>query len=161
VLLGIGLYFHEMPRGEERLYWLRRHVALGALAFIPLAFRVGWRLASRLPAALPQAPWLQRSTRAVHVLLLIAIAVLVVTGPLIVWSAGRPIAMLDWFAIPDPFGELPALHEASETVHGVASQLMIPLIGLHVLGALKHALFDRAALRGRMLGCSAATGPRD
>jgi cytochrome b561 len=72
------------------------------------------------------------------------------------WPTDR---VLDWFAIPGPFGELPALREASETVHGVASRLMIPLIGLHVLGALKHALFDRAVLRGRILGRSAATGP--
>jgi cytochrome b561 len=145
---------------EERLYWLLLHVALGVLAFIPLAFRVGWRMASRSPAELPQAPWQQRATRAVHVLLLIAIAVLLVTGPLIVWSAGRPIAVLDWFAIPGPLGEVPSLHEALENMHAVVSRLLILLVGAHVLGTLKHALFDRAALRGRILGRRAASGQR-
>jgi cytochrome b561 len=156
VLLGIGLYFHEMPRGEERLYWLRLHVALGVLAFAPLAFRVGWRIASRSPAALPQAPWQQRATRAVHAALLAGIAALLVTGPLMVWSAGRPIAVFDWFAIPSPLGDAPTLHEALETVHAVVSRLLIVAIGVHVLGALKHAIIDRAVLRGRMFGRGAA-----
>jgi cytochrome b561 len=155
-LLGIGLYFHEMPRGEERLYWLRLHAALGVLAFVPLVFRAGWRFASRSTAALSQAPWQQRATRAVHALLLVAIAALLVTGPLMVWSADRPIAVFDWFAIPSPLGDMPKLHEALETVHAVVSRLLILLIGAHVLGALKHALFDRAALRGRMFGLSRA-----
>jgi cytochrome b561 len=159
-LLGIGLYFHEMPRGEERLYWLRLHVALGVLASAPLVFRVGWRFASRSPAALSQAPWQQWATHAVHSLLLAGIVALLVTGPLMVWSAGRPIAVFGWFAIPSPLGDAPALHEALETVHAVVSRLLIVAIGVHVLGALKHALFDRGSLGGRMFGRGATAVPR-
>ena len=50
-LLAIGLDFEDMPRGEEKLYWLRLHIALGTLALLPLAFRVFWRARSVSPAS--------------------------------------------------------------------------------------------------------------
>lgn len=158
-LLGLGLYFHEMPAGDERLYWLRLHVALAALGFLFLAFRVAWRFAARSPNPIPQPRTLMRLTRSMHGLLLLSIVLLLVTGPLIVWTAGRPIAVFDWFAIASPLAELPALHEALEGVHAVVSRVLLVLIVLHVLAALKHMLIDRRGA-GRMLGRPVlATGP--
>jgi cytochrome b561 len=65
VLLSIGLYFHEMSSGEERLYWLRLYMAL---VFAPLTFRVSWRFVSHAPATLQRAPGQQWATRTVHAL---------------------------------------------------------------------------------------------
>ncbi|MCZ7653885.1 MAG: cytochrome b/b6 domain-containing protein [Rhodocyclaceae bacterium] len=115
-LLAIGLYFEDMPRGDEKLYWLRLHISIGALALLPLAFRVFWRARSTSPAPLPQPPRMQRLASALHVILLAAIGVLLVSGPLTVWSGGRAINVFDWFAIASPMGEMPALHKALETV---------------------------------------------
>lgn len=153
-LLWLGLYFHEMPTGDERLYWLRLHVALAALSFLLLAFRVVWRFAVRSPDAVSQPRVTTRVTRATHGLLLFSIVFLLVTGPLMVWTLGRPIAVFDWFAIPSPLGKLPVLHEALEGVHAVVSRVLLVLIVLHVLGALKHMLVDRNGA-GRMIGSRA------
>jgi cytochrome b561 len=103
-------------RGEEKLYWLRLHIALGTLA------------------------------------LLTAIAVLLVSGPLAVWSGGRAINVFDWFAIPSPMGEMPALHKALEVAHGLAAKVMLFSLAAHVLAALKHALFDRDGTLWRIFG---------
>lgn len=151
-LLAIGLYFEDMPRGEEKLYWLRLHVALGTLALLPLAFRVFWRAHSVSPTPLPQPPALQKASRVPHILLLSAIAVLLVTGPLTVWSGGRAINVFDWFALPSPLGKMPALHEALENVHGLAAKVMLFALAAHVLAALKHALLDRDGTLWRIFG---------
>lgn len=152
VLLGIGLYFEDMPRGPDKLYWLKLHISIGALAFLPLAVRTGWRLISRGPAAFPQARTLQYLTRAVHIVLLLGIGILIVTGPLAVWTGGRAIEVFGWFALPSPTGKLESLHELLETVHVVTAKVVLVAVVAHVLGAAKHLAFDRSRLAGRMIG---------
>ena len=88
-LLAIGLYFEDMPRGEEKLYWLRLHIALGTLALLPLAFRVYWRARSASPAPLPQPPVLQKASRVLHIALL--------SATFTVLMQGRPPLGTDFF----------------------------------------------------------------
>ncbi|MEW5888228.1 MAG: cytochrome b/b6 domain-containing protein [Pseudomonadota bacterium] len=153
-LLGIGLYFHEMPRGDTRLFWLKLHVALGALAFPLLAFRLAWR------AATPAPPPPRALARHTHRLLLALIAVLILSGPLTVWSGGRAIDMFGVVALPSPMGKAEGLHALLEKIHAAASRLLLVLVALHVAAALKHALIDRDDALGRMLGRPQARGRR-
>jgi cytochrome b561 len=46
------------------------------------------------------------------------------------------------------------LHKLLEEVHEIAGQLFIPLIGLHLLGAAKHAFFDKDGIAQRMFKSS-------
>lgn len=151
-LLAIGLYFEDMPRGEEKLYWLRLHISIGALALLPLAFRVFWRARAESPLPLPQPPVQQKLARVLHIVLLAAIAVLLASGPLAVWSGGRAIDVFGWFALPSPTGEMPALHKALENVHGLAAKVMLFSLAAHVLAALKHALVNRDGTLWRIFG---------
>lgn len=151
-LLAIGLYFEDMPRGDEKLYWLRLHISIGALALLPLAFRVFWRARSTSPAPLPQPPRMQRLASALHVILLAAIGVLLLTGPLAVWSGGRAINVFGWFAIASPMGEMPALHKALETVHAIAAKVLLFSFAAHALAALKHAVVNRDGTLWRIFG---------
>lgn len=137
-LLGMGLYFHDMPRGEQRGFWLGLHIGLGALAVLPLAFRLCWRAVMRWPQPRVQQPWLARSSRVTHVLLLVLIAVMMLSGPLTVWSIGRPIEVFGWFAVPGPMGEQHALHELLELVHATASRALLVLAVLHMSAAIMH-----------------------
>ncbi len=151
-LLAIGLYFHDLPKGDERLYWLRLHMGLGGLALLFLSFRVIWRLWVTGPLALEQKPSLQRLARWGHRLLLLLLGVMIVSGPLMVWSGGRPVNIFDWVLIPGPFGAWSALHEALEVVHGLSSRLLLVLILGHVLMAVKHRLVDKDTCMQRMIG---------
>ena len=153
-LLAIGLYFHELPRGDQRSYWLALHISIGALAFLFIAFRLIWRGASRSPAAAEQAPALQKLSKLIHVLLLLGIAIMFISGPLTIWSADRAINAFGLFSIPSPLGEMHDLHEALEEVHEFVSRGLLVLIVIHVLAALKHAITHPAVLRGRMWGRS-------
>ena len=101
---------------------------------------------------LPQPPALQKTARVLHIVLLTAIAVLLVSGPLAVWTGGRPINVFGWFALPSPTGEMPGLHRALENVHGLAAKVMFFSLAAHVLAALKHALLDRDGTLWRIFG---------
>jgi cytochrome b561 len=151
-LLGIGLYFEDMPRGDARKFWRGLHVAVGTVATLFLLFRVYWRARSTSPLALPQKPVLHMFSKVVHLALLVGIAVLAITGPLSIWSTGRPIAIFDVASIPSPFPAFRSLHEPLEDIHAFAADAMLYLIGLHLLGVIKHQFIDRDNILKRMLG---------
>lgn len=151
-LLGIGLYFADMPRGPDKLFWMKLHFSIGTLAFLPLAFRIAWRLKSAGPAAFAQPLLLQRLTSLVHGVLLLGIGILIVSGPFTVWTAGRAIEVFGWFSLPSPTGEMKTAHEVLENIHVITANVLLWTVVLHVLGAAKHLLFERERLTGRMFG---------
>jgi cytochrome b561 len=128
------------------------HISLGAsFAFILLA-RGFANYAQPRPTPPEQAPPLKFLSSATHQLLLIAIVIQVISGPLAVWSGGRAINVFDLFSIPGPFAERnEGVHEAAELLHAVGRWAIVVLLSLHILGALKHALIDRDGVMRRML----------
>jgi cytochrome b561 len=151
-MLALGLYFEDLPRGEEKIFWLRLHISIGTTAWLLLAFRLYWRAKNGFPDPFPQARALQILTHAVHGLLMLGILILMITGPLAVWSGGRGIGIFGLFSIPSPMGEVKWLHDLLGGIHGVVAKAMMILIIAHVLGALKHLVMDRAEFVGRMMG---------
>lgn len=151
-MLTLGLYFHDMPRGEEKLYWLHLHISIGALAWLWIMFRVFWRLGRGFAPAVPQAAIKQKLSRLVHVLLLTGLLVMFISGPLTIWTGGRAIEILGLISIPSPIPEMHDFHELLEEVHEITSRVMIGLISLHVLATIVHLVTHREALRGRMWG---------
>lgn len=151
-LLGIGLYFDDLPRGDARRFWRGLHVAIGVFAALFFLWRVVWRMRSTSPLALKQAPALQMFSKVIHVLLLAGIAVLAISGPLSIWATGRGIPVMGWFSVPSPFPAFRSLHEPLEEIHGFVADAMIYLIGLHLLGVIKHQFIDRDNILRRMAG---------
>jgi len=151
VMLAIGLYFSNLPRGDARDFWFGLHISLGILLFVFLFFRLSWRLMRGFPRTVDQSPALQRLTAAVHRLMLLALGVLILTGPFIVWTLARPLEVFDWFALPSPLPKRRDLHELLESAHVTAAYVLIGLVVVHVLGALRHALKGDGAGR-RMWG---------
>ena len=137
---------------EARASFMRLHIGMGASVALLLLARVFASYAQPRPAPPEQAPLLKTLAAATHHLLLAAILIQVVSGPLAVWSGGRPINVFGWFALPSPFAERnDGVHEFAEVMHAIGRWTLVVLIGLHVLGALKHALIDRDGVLRRML----------
>jgi cytochrome b561 len=129
-----------------------QHVSIGMLLLTFLAARLLWSLSQPKPAPLDSNRMLQLAAKGVQALFLAMIAIQIVTGPLAVWSAAQPIAVFNWFTLPSPFAaRVDWLQEATEEIHELAPKLLWPLLGLHVLGALKHLVVDRDATLRRML----------
>ena len=151
--LSLGIYMDGLPE-EAESYWTGIHIGIGATAFLFIAFRVIWRLMSTTPALLPQDRNLQRLARAVHHLLLLGISIMIISGPLMVWTAGYPISIFDVVVIPTPFDKMETVHEILEEVHVITAWTVLTLLCLHVSGALKHVFINRDNTLGRMLGKS-------
>ena len=129
-----------------------QHVSIGILLFAFLAARLLWSASQPKPGALERNRLFHLLAETVQWLFLAMIAVQIVTGPLVEWSAPRPLGVFGWFAVPSPFpARVEWLHEGAETVHKLTSNLLWPLLGLHLLGALKHLIVDRDATVRRML----------
>lgn len=128
------------------------HISFGASIALILLARVFASYAQPRPTPPEQAPVLKLLSGATHQVLLLAILIQVISGPLAVWSGGRAINVFDIFSIASPFAERnDAVHEVAEILHAIGRWALIGAISLHVLGALKHALVDRDGVMRRML----------
>ena len=150
-LFGLGLVFHEMPRGPDRESLQAIHVSIGTLAILPILFRIFWRVREGFPEPLPAPRWQLIAAKVVHWGLLLCLLGMVISGPLAQWS-GR-IGALDvfgWFSIPSPFSPSRAFHEAAENAHAViARPFLLVLLIIHVLAVVKHLVIhkDRSLMR--------------
>lgn len=143
---------------ELRRAFMRSHIAVGAFAAVLVLIRVSWSLSQPRPEVIGAQGLLKLVARLTHAALLLALLILVVSGPMAVWSGGRAIDVFGWFSIPTPFAnENEQLHESAETVHGIGRWMLYIALPLHLLGVLKHLVIDRDGTLARMLW---AEGPK-
>lgn len=129
------------------------HKALGITILLLTLGRLAWRLGHRtppLPADL--ANWERILARALHTLFYILLIGLPLGGWLANSYFDRTIDMFGAFVVPAlPVGSNPDLGESIFEIHETLGGIFIYLIGLHILGALKHTFFDRNGGIFRML----------
>ena len=125
------------------------HVSGGAVAGLLLLWRVWHRVGRGVADAPDQRAIFNLAARLVHWGLLVAIVVVVVSGYLLPWTLGRELDVFG-FGIPSPMVANRGLHEFMERVHDVSGHLFVPLLALHVLGAVKHIVLDRRGAGSRM-----------
>lgn len=134
-------------------------VSGGAIAGVFLLWRVWRRVRAGFAAPPPDQHMLfTLAARIVMWGFLACIVVVIVTGYLLPWSVGKPIDIYGLVAIPSPLPVSRAVHEFAEEVHELAGQLFVPLLALHVLGTLKHAIFDKDGVARRMFRAVAGGG---
>ena len=128
------------------------HIALGTgLATLFLA-RILWRLGSTNPAPLSSSSTLNMLASAVKTLLLLDIILIVGTGMLGVWFEGKPVSLFGLVTVPNLVGINPDYARPMHGLHSLSANLILPvLVGLHVLGALNHVVWDRDGTFGRMI----------
>jgi len=150
LIVGFILSYDVLP--DEQAGDVRNlHKATGTLVLLFAIWRVTWRIGQGFPpAASDRANWELTLSRAVHGALLLTLIVMPLSGVLMSLLGGRPIDMYGLFTIP-PVAEMKDLARSLRKVHEVAGYTLAVLIGLHVAGALKHAVMDKDATLRRML----------
>ena len=127
-------------RGNGAAY--ASHVSWAAVLAVPLVIRVVWRMVDGIKTTADQAAIYTIASKIVMVGFLVAIVLSVLSGILLPWSLGNPLEVFS-LSIPSPLPRMRDLHEIVEETHEVATHIFIPLLVLHVAGALKHALIDK------------------
>ena len=153
-MLWIGLnadWAGDAGDRETRRWWMGLHISLGATLIAFALLRVVWYYTQRRPALPNQPRVLNVISWITHNALLLAILIQFISGPLAVFSGGRPINVWGLFAIPSPFAqENEAVHEFAEQMHAVGRYILYFVIPLHIAGALKHAFIDRDGIFERI-----------
>lgn len=149
---GIAGIAGEAGDRELRGTLMGYHIAWGATLILFVIARVLWRYTQPQPVKPPQAGWLNLLATITQHLLILAIVVQFISGPLAVWSGGRDINVWGLFAIPTPFAERKeGVHEFAEVLHLIGRVTIFFVLPLHILGALKHVIIDRDGAFMRMI----------
>jgi cytochrome b561 len=155
-MIGVGAYMTDLAREDPlraQLYTLHKETGVTLLGLAVI--RILWILIARapvMPAALQR--WevvLAKSTVGLLYLLMLATPI---AGFLMTNATGKPVSYFGLFDLPLLIGENHDVHEILEEVHGFLAFTILALVGLHVLGALKHRFIDadpKADVLKRML----------
>ena len=129
-VIGVGWLFwtgYDIGLQAERKQLIAaiwRHVGYGVVMSPFLAAYVWFRL-TRFRR--------EKSGRFSNVVLMVLSACLMfllVSGPIVVWTYGSDLKVFSWFVLPNPIGELPAIHDPLEYAHAVVAKAIPILLAL-------------------------------
>lgn len=147
-ILIVSLFLtHEGERGSAAFIF---HVSGGAIAGAFLLWRVWHRIRRGMTTKPEQSFLLNLASQIVIWGFLAAIVLVILTGYLLPWSRGSAIDIFGMVSIPSPMARNHDLHEWFEKIHTISGQVFVPLLILHVLGAIKHAVIDKDGITRRM-----------
>ncbi len=143
---------HHVAKADHD-WWMNNHKALGITILALTLLRVAWRLAHPAPPLHSSyAAWERMLARSLHVVFYILLIALPLGGWLATSFYGQGVNMWGLFTLPAlPVGHNPGMGKEIFDVHGTVANIMLWLIGLHILGALKHTFWDKDGTLYRML----------
>ena len=127
------------------------HISIAASAWLLIAFRIVWRLRRGHPHARGQSMLVHRIAASAHYLMLAGLGLMLLSGPLLVWSGGQPVELFAGIRIPSPTGHMDGVRELARWVHENMALLLLLLVAAHVAGALKHLMFHADETFARMI----------
>jgi cytochrome b561 len=148
--------------GNERRSAVVAHTSIAITAYLVLWLRIIWRFVYHHPGALPeQSRFFFVIGKWVHMITLVALGCMLISGPLMLWSMGESIQVFDWFAIPPPFAESMGLNGFMQRLHGWAAIVIFVGILLHLGGVYKHTAFNQDGTLTKIIVPAKAPGKHD
>jgi cytochrome b561 len=142
----------DLPRAARAAY-MSPHKAIGISILVLTFGRILWRLGHR-PPPMPEniAGFQAKAGRAAHILFYVLMVVMPLTGWLMIGANGKaaPVDFFGLFTIDMSVGKNAVLADIAHEGHEFLATPLMVLIGLHVLGALKHQFIDRLPFLQRM-----------
>ncbi|PCK09532.1 MAG: cytochrome B [Alteromonadaceae bacterium] len=149
-MTGLDYYSPWYKQGP----WI--HKSIGVLLLLLTLLRLFMRLSLKAPLPLESHKSGERmAAKATHMLLYALILIIIMSGYLISTADGRSIEVFSWFSVPATItitgiqGE--AQEELAGSLHWYSACILMGLVGLHILGALKHHIVDKDTTLLRML----------
>lgn len=129
------------------------HRAFGVVVAGLWLLRLVWRWINPRPAPEPgTSRFEQRVAGAVHALMYVLIAAIVVTGYGLSTVDGRSVDVFGWFSVPSLIRAGDGIEDTLGDLHYWLAMTLVGLVGLHVLGALKHHFVQRDRTLLRIFG---------
>ena len=151
-LLGLGLYMVGLDYSDTKMELYGLHKSLGAVVLLVIACRLLWRITHNYPEALEtHKKWEHFLAKAAHVALYVVAFLMPMSGWLMSQSYGYPVPVFGLIELPVLVDKDVIRGEFLAAVHFYLGYTLIGLIGLHVLGALKHHFLDSDNTLRRML----------
>ena len=138
--------------GEARAATLLRHTSVGITFYVLLVARIVWRFYYGHPGPNDrQRGWAFTLGKWTHMIIIVALSFMLVSGPVMHWSYGNEIAVFDWFTIAGPREPSLALASAMHRVHTLSAIVIFIGVLLHVGGVYKHTAFNQDGTLTRIL----------
>lgn len=147
-VIGKSIPAEPMEAADEQR---KLHMSIGIALWLLIAFRIAWRVRSGHPHVPGLRDFTYRLAKITHYLLLAAISLMLLSGPLMAWANGATIPVFGWFGIPGPFEKSDGLRDILHAIHVASSNVLLWLTLLHVSGAFKHLMFHADDSFVRML----------
>ena len=162
--LGLGWRMDAAP-GPQTFAVYQLHKSIGVTILLLTLARIGWRLGHPVPpfsAGLKR--WERAFARIVHLSFYLVLLLMPLSGWLIVSTSRTRIPTIlfgtvPWPHLPIPQGSAAAFNTLAGGVHSTLAVMVLVLIGLHILGALKHQFLDRDDEFGLMIPASSRALP--
>ena len=149
-IFDLGVYTWQLAEeASPRTFYFNLHKSLGLTVLSLIVLRILWRITHTPPAALSSYKAIEKkvATATHHSLYLLMLAV-PVTGLIMAINSKYGVK---WFGMGVIAGlDNKPMREFFECTHEFVGIVLFVLIGIHLLGALKHKLIDKDDTMSRM-----------
>lgn len=149
-LFDLGVYTWQLAEeASPRTFYFNSHKSLGLTVLALILVRILWRLTHTPPAPLSSYKAIEKkvATATHHSLYLLMLAV-PVTGLIMAINSKYGVK---WFGIDVIAGlDNKPVRDFFECTHEFVGIVLLVLIGIHLLGALKHKFIDKDDTMSRM-----------
>jgi len=152
VLFGLGWYMVDLPKGPDKGWYVALHKSIGITLFLLAIIRLRWRQTHSpppLPLSMPSGQ--RRLANFTHQALYVLMFVQPLSGYLSSSFSGYTTSYFWLVPLPQWGWKEPVINELFTDIHEASSLALLFLIGVHVAGALLHALTPGDKLLRRML----------
>lgn len=149
----LGVTMTDIPGlTPTKLRYFSWHKWIGITVLGLACLRLLWRLGHPAPPY-PESMrgWQLRLASIVHFLLYVLIFAVPLSGYFYSLAAGVPVVYFGILPLPVLIDPNPDLKPVLKQLHYLLNVTLLIGVGLHVAGALKHALIDRDGILQRML----------
>ena len=127
------------------------HKSFGMIILVLVTVRIIWRFVSPKLEPIKAARLMRVASHAVHGLLYVLLLVMPLLGWAFVSAKGRQISFFNVVDVPMLIEKNPSIARTLIEGHSLGADILMVLVGVHVLAALYHQFFLKDKLIERML----------
>ena len=151
VTWSIAIAVDDMPLSPARITGLSWHKWLGTTVYFLVLFRLLWRVSHPAPPLeTPTPAWQEKAAQLTHLALYALMFAIPLVGWLMSSAKGYTVNYFGLFELPDLVEKDKSLGHQLKGVHEFLANVLMGLVGLHILAAIKHQFIDKDGLLSRM-----------